>query len=198
MTTKDIRAQVAIYTTLKKTDKFKRAVDLALAQNLPIKILVAPPFRGFVAKLTNGKKATFKVKVKNTNTGSVHFIGRCVTSNHADRKSGVYGGLHCGAGDFDTINKMLLEHRPDLDLTKVTYTHIGAHSSDDLKSLITWGDFALAISRVCKADFAHLEDCGRCSGVGIIPEFMHVYDGVCFSCCGSGKHLHTGEDAVLK
>lgn len=196
--TKEIREAVAIYTELPRTNRFKRAVDLALAQDLPLSIRVAAPFRGFTAKFSDGKTATFKIKLKNTNTGAVSFIGRCSTKTHGDYKNAFYKGCNygiAGAAEFDQINEMILRNDGAADLSKVQYTHVGAHSSDDVKESITWSGFALAISKVCKKDFAHTSPCSKCSGTGFIAAFAHVSNGICFDCCGSGQNLHIGEES---
>lgn len=34
-----------------------------------------------------------------------------------------------------------------------------------------------------------LDSCGRCGGQRIFPEYMHVQNGVCFQCGGSGMNI---------
>jgi hypothetical protein len=194
MTTKEIREKAGLYDDMPRTNKFKRAVDLALAQDLPIKILIAPPFRGYEAKLKSGETASFKVKIKNTRTGGVRFFGRCCIQAIADAKWGCYRGHNFGAPSFEWIDRMIVEKFPDVDLKAVVYTHTGEHSYDKVDSSIGWGSFARVISELFKKDFAHTEPCGKCSGSGFLPHYAHIDNGVCWDCCGSGQHLHVGKD----
>jgi hypothetical protein len=195
MTTKDIREAAAIYVALPRTNKFKRAVDLALAQDLPLSIKIAAPFKSFRVTTKEGKIARFKVAVRNTKTGQTNYFCRSRVRLNADRKVGAFRGCHYRS-DWAGIDQMILRDHPDADLSQVERNHTGEHSSDDILGSISWSAFALAISTVCKKDFAHTEPCGKCSGSGFIAFYAHVDNGVCWDCCGSGQKLYIGQEAV--
>jgi hypothetical protein len=195
MTTKEIKEMVAVYSELPRTNKFKRAVDLALAQDLPLKINVAPPFKCFSTVSQDGKKSRYKIKFKNTRTGEVTFAVRTSLRHCADNKTGHYRGGSYSASSFDVIDRMISERHPDFNKNEIVYTQVGEHFFEELKSSLGWSTIALGISRVCKKDFAHTSPCGKCCGSGYLPHYAHIDNGVCWDCCGSGFHLEVGQDA---
>jgi DnaJ-class molecular chaperone len=44
-----------------------------------------------------------------------------------------------------------------------------------------------AVSRLEKSSFKKNNSCPKCQGSGVITNFSHVNNGVCFSCNGTGK-----------
>lgn len=48
----------------------------------------------------------------------------------------------------------------------------------------TFKNFEEAIAAGAKGTDLVWETCGRCGGTGILPEFHHIHDGVCFDCDG--------------
>jgi len=40
--------------------------------------------------------------------------------------------------------------------------------------------------------------CERCGGSGLLPEFMHIRDGVCFVCAGTGRFFARPEAKKAK
>lgn len=52
--------------------------------------------------------------------------------------------------------------------------------------MTTYSSIEAAIAAGAKGTDRVSEPCGKCQGDRIIPEFYHVYDGVCFDCNGAG------------
>src|SRR5687767_13470910 len=88
MTTKEIKSKFSIYYELKRTDRFKRSLDILLAIHPEITVTVAPPFKCF--KSATGKK--FKMKIKNTTTGKGRLIVSTKINNVEDRDVFVWRG----------------------------------------------------------------------------------------------------------
>jgi hypothetical protein len=51
----------------------------------------------------------------------------------------------------------------------------------------TWFELAKLIGKLIKNDLVEVCSCTRCNGTGLIPQFKHYNDGICFECLGIGK-----------
>lgn len=182
MTTKEIRNKASIYFKLKITDRFKRSLDILLANHPEITVSVAAPFKAYKAK--NGKQ--YKIKIVNTKTG----VGRLVASTKISKvnDSNVFfakGCTYCGY----TLESLLAAH-PQLQESDVQDCHVYPHETEEISETY-WGQIALQVSRLIESDAVHLEPCGKCNGAGIIPQFFHVAEGLCFECLGTKHKLVT-------
>lgn len=204
--TKAIREAVAYFCTLPKTNKFKRALDVALAQSLPLEITAAPPFKGYRATLKNGRKVKFKVKVKNTRTGEFRLLNPYRIEGRAGGHGLIFRGCHFGASlsfgkdyVYGMARNYAQEHKliwTEEELAAAEYTLTGEHTIEtSFDGPTSWGALARAVSDLCKQDFAHTEPCGKCSGTGFLPHYAHIDNGTCWDCMGCGWHLHLGEEA---
>jgi hypothetical protein len=167
MTTQDIVDQVATFQDLSENDKFRKAVEKVLKNNdLPIKFRVATPFHCF-----NGKKFDYKYRISNTETNKGISFGKTWNKdiNHEGSTTGHYQSVPVEGG----INTVEL---------------IPAHTKEEVDP-ISWGQIALIISKAFKDDIATYEPCWKCEGKGRIPHYMHIHDGICFKCCGTGGEI---------
>jgi hypothetical protein len=188
-TAKEFQQAVTYFQILPNTNrnKFRKAVDLALAQGLPIRIEVARPFRSF--KSTEGKG--YKVKVVNTRTGVAKLLGR-VKFEKSERTDyhRVAGAVHCSSYSLESLDTMR-----DGAHAGQPYTITGPHTTENVDA-VNWGRLALIISNLFKEDFAHTQICGKCSGSGFLPHYAHIDNGVCWDCMGCGFQLVLGEKVI--
>lgn len=182
MTTKEIKNKVSIYFELKRTDRFKRSLDILLANHPEISVSVAAPFKAYRAK--NGKQ--YKMKILNTKTGA----GRLVASTKISKVSdcNVFYSRGCTYSGY-TLESLLSSH-PELKESHIQDRHVYPHETEEISETY-WGQIALQVSRLIESDLVHLEPCGKCNGAGIIPQFFHVAEGLCFECLGTKHKLVT-------
>lgn len=182
MDTKILRLALAPLQELARTNKFKRSLDIAFGQGIPVEIKVAAPFKCFVGK--TGKR--FKVKIRNTKTGEARLLCSVKIEKHAERREwSAKGTTYVGFTREDVIAKS-----GELDPKDVTTWA----SSEEVISSTGWAEIGFAVSKLFKSDMVYFSTCGRCSGVGFIPAFAHVYGGICFECLGTGGLLAVGEN----
>lgn len=192
-TTKEIRQAVAYFSTMPKTNKFKRAVDLALAQSLPLLIEVAGPFKSFKGTTERGKTVRAKVRIKNTRTGQGKLIGQ-VRISEQNRTDYFYKGRNFIGFDIAGIEKHIGE---PVDMKDPSLSMTGPHTEERNDGVsVSWGEIARIISKLFKEDFAHTEPCWKCGGSGFLPHYAHIDNGTCWDCMGSGQHLHLGDKAI--
>lgn len=187
MTTKDIKSTLSVFQELPRTDKFKRSLDILLQNHPEISISIARPFKCFTSQ--TGKK--FKVKIKNLKTGNAKLICKTRLKSYSDEniffaKGCTYMGCSL---DYLLKDKGLLN-------SEIEDRHRYAHVEEEINSTY-WGEIALQISRLIECNSIHLEPCHKCNGVGIIPEFFHVAEGLCFECLGT-KHKLVIDDKMIK
>lgn len=185
-TTKDIRAKLAQICELQRTNRFKRSLDIALAQEIPVEIRVARPFKAFEHK--SGRR--YKVKVVNTKAGTWYPLCRVKMEKHEERREWLAGGV-CYIGY--TLESVVEESRKRCGPQVAEPKDVSTWANwEEVIERTSWAEIGLAISKLFKSDLVYFETCGKCSGTGFIPAFAHVYDGVCFDCLGTGGRLALG------
>lgn len=68
------------------------------------------------------------------------------------------------------------EYEADTLVTLCSTCHKNEHDKNDIPIYNSNGVFI---------DFA--KNCGRCNGLGVLPEYRHVQQGLCFQCRGTGS-----------
>lgn len=188
MTTKEIKSKFSIYHELKRTDRFKRSLDILLAIHPEITVTVAAPFKCF--KSETGKK--FKMKIKNTKTGKGRLVATTKICTVQD--ANVFFSRGCTYVGY-TLERLLTEK--GIVESEIVDKHVYPHTSEEISST-DWGSIALQVSRLIESDVVHLEPCGKCNGAGIIPRFFHVAEGLCFECLGTKHKLVINQDELIK
>lgn len=150
--------------TLSEKDNYKKAIDGVLKNSgVQFTLLVAEQWCAFDS--TSGK--SYKLILKN-NQNTVRSIVARVTFPKRDIES----------DKLNTTKHLLLEEK------SIATGHVRIKLEDVAQ--LDWSDFAVAISNHIDKKIVQYTKCERCVGTGYIAGYMHIKNGICFTCGGVG------------
>lgn len=177
-TTNDIRA---IFPDLPRTDKFKRTIDVFLRiVKKPLYIAKADDWRSFEingkmykTKISNGKQSIYLQRTKLISSSVTEKQMQANPNQYKGVKDKPSGRIKMGSNDCQKIFSCKIE------------------STDP----ISWAGIANALGKLLKeeveglGDVLYVSQCRKCDGVGKLPHYAHIAEGLCFQCMGIGKWL---------
>jgi hypothetical protein len=172
----------AIFPDLPRTNKFKRSLDILLA-NTPharVTIDVCDAWRCF--KLTDGRK----FKARFSFGGKSHFLARTRVRNSNFSRS----EIDANPGKYKDVKNS----ESTFCVDGVNWLPTAFASFEDTDGF-GWSQLALVFGKLLKSEITVIEDCHKCGGSGFLPHYAHIANGVCFSCCGVGKFIQLTDEA---
>jgi hypothetical protein len=170
--TEDLKA---LFPELPKNDAFKRKLDEVFNMGYVFEVEIAGNKKCFTSKSGKQYKARICYQDKCTYIKKTSIVEGSVTMDFYESNKDIFVKIATEpTGTLKIGNEM----------PKNTY-----RASYERTENTDWIELAKCIGKLLKSQLVEVSHCSKCGGSGIIPEFMHYADGVCFECLGIGKWM---------
>jgi hypothetical protein len=164
-----------IFTELSDTDRFKRKIDEVFKLGYSFEVETKDPLKCFTAK--NGKQ--YKSRILYNGSGFLL------------KKTFIQKG-HVGMKFYNSCPEIFTRIATEpTGMVKVGNEEPFQTFEAEYESTesVNWAILGRYIGKMIKDELVEVCTCGKCGGTGVLPQFAHYADGVCFDCLGIGKWL---------
>lgn len=176
---KSTRQLKGLFPELPNTDKFKRKLDEFFTYGFVFNISSADRWKCYIHSSGRHYKNIISYKGKSYYFRRTKIINSCTTlesvNNNPDRYRNISTNIsgRIKVGEEEWAN----QYNCEVEDTQIT----------------SWAELCKFIGLLVKEELVHVHNCWKCNGTGVIPQFMHYGNGICFECMGIGKWYEVTE-----